>query len=329
MTDAEYFSPKYKDYISNSKLALINPDQGGSPELYNTGFQGGFSDSFELGSAVHGLLLQPDEFEIPTLNKPTGKLGVFAEAVYKFRQEGKTIQESFDLAKVEADYYQKSFSIKRQQTAIKKSLDFYIGRMKFKEDPIKVPLFLSKPNADKCALCIENVEKDKSMMSYLRPTGLLEDPEIFNEYAILCELKLTDDETGEIKFIKAKAKIDNFTIDHEQRLIILNDLKTTGRPLDWFMGSYVDRGPDIGKEWMEGSFEKYHYYRQAAFYLWLLRSYLNEGHPDFTYKVNFLVVETIPNFNCKVFTIQNEWVQLGLKEVKKLLILAANEYESK
>ena len=37
MSDEEYFSDKYSNYISNSKLSLINPIQGGSPELYKEG----------------------------------------------------------------------------------------------------------------------------------------------------------------------------------------------------------------------------------------------------------------------------------------------------
>ena len=34
MSDDEYFSDKYKDYVSNSRLKLINPEEGGSPEKY-------------------------------------------------------------------------------------------------------------------------------------------------------------------------------------------------------------------------------------------------------------------------------------------------------
>ena len=219
---------------------------------------------------------------------------------------------------------QKSFTNKRQRTAIEKSLEFYLGRMAYKEDPTKVPLFLSKPNADKCKQCIANVSKDGNMRKKLKPEGMLENPEVFNEYAILCEVRVIDDESGEIQIIKVKAKLDNFTIDHEEQAVILNDLKTTGRPLNWFMGQYINVGED-SKEWADGSFEKYHYYRQAAFYLWLLQSYLKKDYPNYTFKVNFLVVETIPNFACRVFPIQNEWVKLGLSETKTLLILAANE----
>ena len=50
MTDEEYFSEKYKDYISNSKLSLIDPTAGGSPEKYLEGFKGSYNESFELGT---------------------------------------------------------------------------------------------------------------------------------------------------------------------------------------------------------------------------------------------------------------------------------------
>lgn len=34
ISDKEYFSNEYKDYISNSRLGLINPEQDGSPNKY-------------------------------------------------------------------------------------------------------------------------------------------------------------------------------------------------------------------------------------------------------------------------------------------------------
>jgi len=82
MPDEEYFSEKYSDCISNSRLSLINPDQGGSPEKYiaNEHFT---SDSFLLGSAVHAEILQPGEFNIiGGVNRPTAKLGLMADELF-------------------------------------------------------------------------------------------------------------------------------------------------------------------------------------------------------------------------------------------------------
>lgn len=51
MDDEEYFSDKWAEWISNSKLALINPDQDGSPEVYKEGLgkHQKYSDSLIFG----------------------------------------------------------------------------------------------------------------------------------------------------------------------------------------------------------------------------------------------------------------------------------------
>ena len=77
MSDERYFSEEFSNYISNSRLKLINPDQEGSPELYEKGLQGESTTSLNIGSSVHELVLQPENFELgPDLNKPTAKLGM-------------------------------------------------------------------------------------------------------------------------------------------------------------------------------------------------------------------------------------------------------------
>ena len=74
--DAEYFSSKYGSYISNSRLGLLNPFQGGSTDAFFAGFKDeGFVSSLVIGSAVHCLTLQDESFELaPALGKPTAKL---------------------------------------------------------------------------------------------------------------------------------------------------------------------------------------------------------------------------------------------------------------
>ena len=51
MSDEEYFSKTYKNYVSNSRLKNINPAEGGSPSLYKTppSFSSGFSSSVFIG----------------------------------------------------------------------------------------------------------------------------------------------------------------------------------------------------------------------------------------------------------------------------------------
>ena len=78
-----YFSEKYRNYVSNSRLGLINPQQDGSPEKFFEGFKMGYSSSLEIGSAVHELVLQPDLFVLQeNTQKPTAKLGAMADRLY-------------------------------------------------------------------------------------------------------------------------------------------------------------------------------------------------------------------------------------------------------
>lgn len=258
------------------------------------------------------MLLQPEDFEVSDLVKPNGKLGLFAEAFLKLRKEGYKIDDALTQASLDADYYASGFGVNRRKKAIKESLPYYLKKMKVVEDPLgKEILYLSAGIKNKFDQCIPVA--DKAFKSYLHPEGLLAPPESFNEYAILCELEI--EEEGEIVLVKLKGKLDNYTIDHMSQEIILNDLKTTGKPVSYFMGGTV-----MG-DWLDGSFQKFHYYRQMALYLWLLKEALSLK--DYTVKANMLVVESVPNFGSRVYKVGGKSIQAGFMEFKALLLAYA------
>lgn len=55
ISDDIYFSKKFGGYISNSRLSLINPEQGGSPEKFISGLGQNaiYSDSLVFGSIFY------------------------------------------------------------------------------------------------------------------------------------------------------------------------------------------------------------------------------------------------------------------------------------
>lgn len=321
MSDEEYFSDKYKNYLSNSKLGLLHPGEGGSLEKFQQGFKSDYSDSYELGSAVHCMLLQPDDFVISDIRKPSAKLGIFAENVFKLRQRGYKIVDAIKESSITCNYYSKGFSEKRIKAAITGSLDFYLKRMKVVETDGPQVLYLSESLFEKYSSCMTSIAMGNEIPKYLYPEGLLQNPETFNEYAILCELKVTTDE-GEIYILPIKGKIDNFTIDDEQEVITLNDLKTTGKKIDYFMGNYV-YDKDGTKNWYNGSFQKYHYYRQMGLYFWLLQAALinkDEKYKNYTLKANMLVVETVLDFSARVFPVGGRQITEGLQEFKNIVM---------
>ena len=108
ISDEEYFSSKYKSYISNSRLKLIDSEEGGSPDKYKNGLKSSFNPSFQLGTAVHQKVLQKDDFILyPKCGKPSAKQGYCLDFVKTFRKQGLSIKESIDKARQKADYYQK------------------------------------------------------------------------------------------------------------------------------------------------------------------------------------------------------------------------------
>ena len=85
--DETYFSSEYRNYISNSKLKLINPDEGGSFETYLKGLQSASSTSLSVGTAVHEVILQEESFEISDQLKPTAKAGMMIDRIFYYRNK--------------------------------------------------------------------------------------------------------------------------------------------------------------------------------------------------------------------------------------------------
>lgn len=309
ISDEDYFSDDYKEYISNSRLGLIDPNEGGSIEKFEKGFKEDYSASYELGSAVHCMLLQKGDFFISSLCKPNGKLGEFLNELALIRKTGEQLENSIKKASLKANYYASNFSKTRLKNAVEKGLSFYLQRIKEKEEEGKI--YLSESSLEKYTGCINSIENNEEIMKALSPEELFTPAEVFNEYAVLCTLEITDDE-GNVIILKFKGKFDNFTINHDSKEIVLNDLKTTGRSLNYFMNN--------------GSFEKYHYYRQMGLYSWLLQMALKTLRPElkgYTYKAAIAAVETFPNYQSAYFKVTNRDIKKGLKEAKTLILYVA------
>lgn len=325
LSDEEYFSKK--DYLSNSKLGLINPAEGGSLEKFKQGLSSEYSDSLALGTAIHNHLLQPDFYIISDLVKPNGKLGLWAEEVYKLRQLNLPLYMAFHEASKLANYYAGKLEKTRLKTAIQRSLKFYLQRSKYLIDAHKEVLFLSESVKDKFDKCIGNLQ-NSNILKLLNPERIGDEIEIFNEYAIFCTLEYVDEETGEIFPIKFKAKLDNFHFNHLTQTIVLNDIKTTGKPVSYFMGNHVKiKNQDTDEyesQWYEGSFQTYHYHRQLAVYGWLLKAVAKIlfGY-DYKLELNILAIETIPDFTNKIYKLNGKHFKVGLDEFHQLLRLVA------
>lgn len=311
MSDEEYFSEKWAGYISNSKLALINPDQDGSPQIYKEGLSKHpkYSDSLVFGSAVHELVLQPGEFKVAdNVNRPTAKMGAMADELYKTFLSNKGVVSDDDIiaASNKIDYYKGKMDSIKIENVKDKCINYWWDRRDWESEHNNSeiePIYLDPKSREKLQLCLASVEANKEVQDLLHPKGVFEEPISMNEAALFMDVKAEHE--GKETILKLKGKLDNFTIDIETNEVVLNDLKTTGH---WLI--------DFGD-----SFKKYHYNRQMAMYAWMLRSYVQKQYniKPSSLMANMLLVCTVPDYRAGVFRVTNGEIRKGFLEFKDLL----------
>lgn len=312
MTDEEYFSPKYGKYVSNSRLNLINPKRGGSPESYIENAHTS-TNSLNIGSAVHEILLQPESFNLaPKMGKPSAKLGEVIDQIYNNRQKGMSIYDSIIAASQKVGYFVNTID-KKIPMIIEKGLQYYVNlstpRTKYAN---KEEIILNDKDYDTVTGCLESCYENHQIMDYLHPKDTWgDDIQSRCEDALFIDFLVTykDKQCSRIKF---KLKIDNWTIDFENKKITLNDLKTSSKNLDYFMNREF------------GSFTHYNYYRQLYVYSAILWYYCQKKYgvskeAGWSIDCNILAVQTTDDFKSRRFNIGRDWLKMGKIEFEMLM----------
>lgn len=312
MSDERYFSKEFSNCISNSKLSLINPDQGGSVEKYLAGFTPNYSNSLFLGSAVHELILQPKDFKLSNnIIRPSAKVGFIADILYKKYKKTKELPtlEEVKEACIKVDYYSKSLTDSRIQNVLEQCVPYLESRYEEEKNPEYLnveSIFLDTRNYETCMQCISSLRLNYNIMNLLYPS----ESKTMNEAALFLDFKATDTETGKSVILKVKGKLDNFTVDIDKRSLVLNDLKTSGHPLEYF----------------KHSFKEYHYARQMGLYTFMLKEYVAKYHniTDInSLKANMLVVSTVSECNSGIYEVYDSDIVDGFQEFIRLLKMAA------
>ena len=310
ISDSEYFSPKYGEYISNSRLGLLNPRQGGSPESFFTGFKDeGFISSLVIGSAVHELVLQDESFELaPALGKPTAKMGAMADELYPVWLKHPIRTADITEASNKINYYKGKLTPDRIKQVNEQCIPYWKARKQLVSNSNKELIYLDDKSRDTVYNCVEALTNNPQVQELLHPSGLIDSPISLNENALLLDVQ-AECPNGKTFIMHLKAKLDNFTIDLESDTIVVNDVKTIGKVV-----SEID-----------SNISKYHYSRELAMYLFLLRLYVIKeyGIENPTMKANYLVVSTVPQYYTKVRAITKKECYEGLHEFRTLLRYAA------
>lgn len=310
--DSEYFSRKYSNYISNSRLSLINPSQDGNPEKFFQGFKPTYSAAFDLGSGTHAMVLQSDLFTIcEIVDKPTAKMGALADRLYPiYCAKEVTDKDIIEQATI-IDYYGGNLSESKLLAVREKCEPYWASRHDFEASYTgdKEVLYFDSRSRQIVQNCVEALNSNKRVQKLLHPKGLLEDPISECEQAILLDILVEVPEEGKKFILKLKSKLDNYTIDKENNVICVNDVKTIGK---------------IVSE-MNSNIERFHYNRELAMYSWLLslcaKKYYGMDCP--IVKGNYLVVSTIPGHYTKVLPMTRKMFKEGWNEFETLLKLVA------
>ena len=314
ISDDEYFSRKYNGYISNSRLSLINPEQEGSPEKFFNGFKSVYSSAFELGSAVHQLVLQSDLFKlVEQVNKPSAKMGAIADLLYPIYKSREILDSDIIEASTKIDYYGGNLSEKKLANVRERCMPYWGSRNQFEStyNEDKELIYLDPKTRETVLNCARALNSNRQVQSLLHPIGICSNPHSENEKAILLDIEVKVPNKDSF-ILSLKAKLDNYTIDQESNIITVNDVKTIGKILSE----------------MTNNIAKFHYNREFAVYSYLLNLCANKfyGINNPIIKGNYLVVSTIPNYYSKVIPLTKKMYIEGFNEFKYLLRLVAYYY---
>ena len=309
--DKTYFSKTYSRYISNSRLKWIDPEREGTPTLYKNPPRLSTS-SLLIGGKVHEILLQPEEFELaPLLGKPTAKLGAVVDMIYELRKKGYKIYDAIHEACTKVSYYVNSID-KKIPFIIEKGLKYYLARKEYdKKKYEKEQIHLSEPDRKTVTGCLESCYANKAIMNKLHPTDMFGDPiDSYCEDALFIDFLVTY-KGNRCVTLPFKLKADNWTIDFDNKVVTLNDLKTSGH----FVSGFMDPGH---------SFDNFAYGIQMACYSHVLWYYCEKNFgvckkQGWKLDANMLVVQTIPPYTSQCFPVSKSQLKQGWNRFEQLM----------
>jgi len=313
--DKEYFSI---DAISNSKLKLFNPEEDGSPERYAQGYDeyAGYCKALVTGSALHAVLEEFNRFATIQATRPSAKLGEVCDKVRLDNSERELDAKILSACKI-VDYYAKM----ADEDLLKKIKDNATAWTYINTPIVEDAIIVSPDIYEQIKGCYESVLNNRTCIQAMNP-GIAVD--IFKEdaYFHTFEIPINGD-SGKTKLVelKTKAKLDNWSIDHRYKRVIINDFKTLGYPLETY-GNKIVTIPGGETRINPGMFVTRKHYRQMAFYAFHLVEYLRKEFRninDYSLTLNMIVVETRKPYRSALFEIPQKYIEYGNAEYQRLL----------
>lgn len=295
--------------VSNSAIGMWLKSPMKFFQFWELGFGIEESVPMKIGSALHCLVLEPHKFKDEyAINKKTiqySEIEAMLKETANYCQEHK-ITDYATREKILLDFRRKrKFQPTwKDETIINKSLiehiDFYEFYLENKNKAI-----ISQSQYDMICQMRDNIEKHKRANWFLRLITD-DDYDVFTEVDILFEMNIRDG----FPSLPCKAKLDKLVIDKKNKIIYLIDVKTTSKSVNEFYKSVRD----------------YDYGRQMYFYtlaLWhlLANKYNWLYDEDVKLEYKFIVSETNPVYECKVYNVKQELInsEYRINKVNEIL----------
>jgi hypothetical protein len=310
-----FYSKKfYFSYSSMSKL-LWNPVV--FHQLYVLGIKDEKTEAHLVqGKLIHGLLLEPEKFNeqfiVSPDNLPTGNTRTVVDRVFAHHIElakngdDRTMLPQFmdaiiDILK-DMNLHQ---SLKTDQQRLDKILtaeaENYWNFLRAKGDKT----LIDQQTYDYCSNAVEIIKTNKKVCDLI---GLnvteFDNKQVHNELPLQIDML--------IRPFGLKGIIDNLVIDHDQKILYINDVKTTSKDL---------------KDFSE-SVEFYGYWMQAVIYCSLVN--INFAHLiEQGYKIKFHFITIDKMFQTYAFNVTDATLMVWLDRLRGALDKVQWHYENK
>jgi hypothetical protein len=268
------------------------------------------------GKLIHGLLLEPEKFNeqfiVSPDTLPTGNIRIVVDRVFAHYQElvknGDTREmlEDFEGAILDVmkdmNYHQTlKTDHQRLDKAITAETRNYWAFLKAKGNKT----LIDKEARDFCYNAVELIKSDKSICKLIGCNlSEFDNIEVFNELSLNC--KVNEKPFG------LKGIIDNLVIDHDKKIVYINDVKTTSKEL---------------KDFPE-SVDFYNYWLQAAIYISLVvTNYPGLIDQGYNVKFNFVVIDK--NYLVYPFEVKDSTLHIWLDKLQESLKQAEWHYINK
>lgn len=314
--EKDFYNKKF--YFSYSSLNKLLWNPAVFYQMYILGMKEEKLDSHLVqGKIIHALLLEEEKFNdlfiISPANLPTGNLRMVIDRVFyhhtELKRNGDQREklEEFDQAILDVmkdmNYHQ---SLKTDQQRLDKVLTTeafnYWSFLQMKGNKT----LIDQESYDFCKSAVELIKTNKQLCKLIACNQTeFDNRDVFNEMSF--QISIPDKPFG------LKGIIDNVVIDHEEKIIYVNDIKTTSKDL---------------KDFPE-SVEYYSYWLQAVIYVSVVA--LQHGHliSEQGYQLRFHFVVIDRAFQSYAFPVQESTLTSWLDRYKETIEIADWHYTNR